>query len=558
MSKFKVYGFACVFLILLTISLFYPSLQFSFVNYDDPQILTSNRLVKNFDLYSMFFKPSPQVASGDYLPLTVLSFAIENYFFEMNPYTFHLSNLILHTINVLLLFLFLLKLTTNNKMAFVSAAIFAIHPLHIESVAWVTERKDLLCALFFLLSLLTYLKIKECEGENKNRGHLWVICFSTFILAVLAKAMALTLPLLFILIDFNCGKIKVSNKVLFLLAAIGFTLFHIHLHGIYDKGNLFYLGGPEEIMLGALSAIGFYLSRAVYPINLSVLYENPRGVLKSGEIIVAFLIFGTLLWGVLKASAANRKWIVFGLVFFIISILPTLQFFPYGTGFIFADRYFYLPSIGLFLSLSFLFLSLFKNEHFQKGILCLVFIGFFGLSNQRLSVWKDSETLWKDALAKFPNSSIALTNLGAVRYSQGRKSEAESLFKKSIDLNHDQPSAHSNLGVLYVSRGELELAIREYEQALALRPQSSLFHYNLGNVNVASGRIAQAIKAYTRAVEIDSQYVAAYFNLGSVFAQQRRWQDAIQIYEKILSFDPTQTRARENIKAITEIAKESH
>ncbi len=306
-------------LVLVVVAFTYATaLQNDFVNFDDELILLENKPVKDFDIYTIFTKPLAE----DFVPLTLLTFAIEYKFFGLKPFIYHLDNIILHLLNCILVFFLIIELSgEDTRMSFISSLLFGIHPLHVESVNWVAERKDVLSCFFYLLSLLVYLRYSKTKKVSFYWG-----AFIFGAMAILAKSFALTLPFVFLLIDYYQG-VKIELKIIiekiplfivsFLSILIAWPLLHVmsNTESAISIQNIIYV----------VPAFCFYISRSVLPVGLSVLYET--GATRIG--FLAYVITGLVIWGInefVKTHQSRKNLIIFGLGFFLISGLPACQF----------------------------------------------------------------------------------------------------------------------------------------------------------------------------------------------------------------------------------------
>ncbi|MDP8298650.1 MAG: glycosyltransferase family 39 protein, partial [Candidatus Tantalella remota] len=420
--KNKILIFYILGIAIVTAVAFLPALSNQFVDWDDPAYVTENESVQvlSADNVKKFFTRS-YVAS--YCPLVMLSYAAEYSIFGPNPFVYHLTNYLLNICITLLVFVFIYMLSRNHKVAFITALIFGVHPVHVESVAWIAERKDLLCALFYMIAVTVYLVYLK---DKKVKWYLF--CFIAAVLALFSKAMAVTIPLVFLLIDYYRGrkidKVLFLEKIPFFGIALIFGLVNIYFQKLSGATELV---ASLEVKLYFLSkVILFYLYKILVPLNLSAIYPyhsvDPTHIVQIKYYLAAVLVLIALV----AASARWSKKTVFGSAFFLITVLPVLKIIPVGDAFA-ADRYMYLPSIGLFYIFAVFVNWILKSEFCQRQvrrigvyvILAVMVVSLTGMTWQRCLIWKDSSTLFSDVVSKYPTASIAYNNLGTFYAEKG-------------------------------------------------------------------------------------------------------------------------------------------
>jgi len=531
-------GLAVLFLVLVTLISYYPALYNDFTNWDDDRFLTQNPLVQRLsarNIKQMFTSAHHEY----YGPLFFLSFAVEYRFFGANPFHYHLDNVILHAANAILVFFLLYLLTERVPLSLVAATIFAVHPIHVESVAWVTERKDVLCGLFFLLSLIFYLLFRK--GSRRH----YLLCLLFFICALLSKPTAVMLPVILILLDFLLGERQsprtLLNKAPFFLIAVIFAYITIAT----QRESAMPGAGPAGAIgnfLVAARAVVFYIEKTILPLALSAHYPFPTefsfaearyyGSLIALVIIAAFVLF----------SLRYTRRIFFGFAFFIAMLLPVLQIVRVGD-LAAADRYMYLPLIGpayIFALVidRWVFLPERQGNVLRAGVIVLLAAMFFALGNltyRRCKVWKNSLTLWSDVLEQFPESAPALLGLGkyykAMAVIENRDeniAEAEKFLKKLYELYPDRRSAVTNLASLYLFEEKPALSIPLYEKAVRLYPDSPEARLYLANAYSFFGMYRQARKEYMFLVEDREKELEAYLNLAKIAAAEKDFTSAIE------------------------------
>jgi len=526
-KRFKVLILICLLLV-VTLSAFIPSLKNGFTNWDDDILLTGNKLIRNLSwqgLREVFTTPF----YGLYHPLVLVSYALEYHFFKLNPLAYHTTNLTLHLINCLLVFWLISLIGADAQIAFITAMLFAIHPIHVESVAWVSERKDVLYALFFLSSLIGY-----ASYLKNHKIKYYCISLFAFFFSLLSKSMAVTLPFLLFLCDYllkkRLDKRCLIEKAPFFILGLVFGIINI-----YAKCSTGAVTQEPWVsfnnFLAANHRLVFYLLRTIFPVNLFYLYQhhfNTAGLL---PIIFWFspIIVLILIMTVVFLSRYSRK-ITFGSMFFLVTILPTLPLMNVGYA---ADRYTYIPLIGLFYLFGEGFAWLSKNIKRIKLFLYLflvIIMGLlFALTWQRCKVWKDSLSLWDDALKYNPAHPLLFVKRGIAYADKGLYDSAISDYNKALGINPNLVEAYYDRGITYSQKGEFDNAISDYTRAVSLNPNFSAAYINRGVAYAKKGEYDKSLSDYNRAIEINRDYPEAYYYRAlSYFSKKeydKAWQD---------------------------------
>jgi tetratricopeptide (TPR) repeat protein len=522
-----------------------------------------------------------------YLPLTILSYAVEYHFFGLAPAVYHATSLILHLGNCLLVFWFILMLRANLTAAFITALLFGIHPLHVESVAWVSERKDLLCTLFFLAALISY----RYYNRKAMSPALYSLSLLFFLCALLSKAMAITLPCVLLLCDyFNQRawnrKLLWEKVPFFLLAAIfaAVALYAQHsLGGVRNQPSVSLL----ETMAIAGYGLVFYLAKILVPLNLSCLYPYPNMAQGLPVSFYAAAVLALVLLAAVACAVRYARTISFGALFFLITIAPVLQLVPIGQAMA-ADRYTYIPAIGLLYLAAEGFSRLWGSggEAARKRNRLLLAAAIFTcamlcvLTWQRCLVWKDGVTLWNDVIRNYPLDPVAYHNRALALKDAGDYERAIADFTTALSISPQFIDAYNNRGLAYKNKkefkkaladfdtalslspryakawcnrgltctviGEYQRAIADLNQALALDPQFAIACYNRGNAYAAIAENDRAIADYTQALSIDPCYAEAYNNRANLFLKEKLYDRAIEDYSQALKYKPGFTTARYN------------
>lgn len=546
-------------IIVITFFSFYSSLKNDFVNWDDDWYVTQNLLIRELSWKNIkqIFSPSaytnldtPQL----YVPLVTLSYAFEYHFVKLNPFIYHLTNLVLHLLNCLLVFLLFLLLSHNISIAFIVAILFGIHPLHVESVAWITERKDVLYAFFFLSALICYIYYLR---NMKIRFYYLVVVF--FILSLLSKPLAISLPFVLLCFDYFLeGKWesrKILEKVPFAVLIVLYLALGQFLSNKYlriDTCNTLL-----ERFLVSNYALLFYIYKTFLPLKLSCLYPLPikTGNLLPLQFLVSPFIVITLCLLVIYSLKYTKK-IVFGFLLFLLIIFPALQFFPTGHAMV-ADRYMYLASIGIFylvaIFINKLYEKIAKNRRFKAAILVIFLILIIGIlsivSWNRCRIWKDSIVLWNDVLKNYPNIATAYNSRGAELLERKQYNKAYSDFIKTLSLDPSYYEAYFNLANLNSAKGNYNEAIRLLSKTLQINPDYIRAYDLLVILYGRIGKHSQVIDICKKLIKIKPDYVNAYVNLSGAYGNLGDFQEAIVYGEKAVSINPKSGLAHLNLAA---------
>jgi len=551
-----------------TFAAFLPTLQNQFVSWDDDKNFLENPHYRGLGWTQLRWMWTTHL--GHYIPLTWMTLGLDYLLWGMNPVGYHLTNLLLHAANAVVFFFVVRRLLARALpspsehgyalavSSGVAALVFAIHPLRVESVAWVTERRDVLSGLFYLLTILLYLRARE--REERGRGWYW-LSVAAFVCALLSKSMVVNLPVVLLILDVYplrrlggaVGWLSESarrvyvEKIPFVLLAAGASAIALMAQLSHDTMvSVVQLSGLGRLAVSAYG-LSFYLWKMVAPVNLSPLYELPPTVnpwappfLLSYGVVVA--ITAIVLAFRRRVPGLPAAWVAY-----IVVLLPVLGIFQSGPQ-IAADRYTYLASLGWAILVSAGVLSHWRRRPFLfTGLAACVLFGLGILTWNQVQVWRDSEKLWTHALATYPKSSIAENNLGNVRADQSKLAEAIEHYRQALDINPEHASAHYNLGNVLAQQGMLAEASEHHRQALRLKPDYADAHNNLGNVLAQQGMLAEASEQYQRALQIRPDDADAHNNLGTALAQQGKLSEAVDHYRQALEIKPDFAKAASNL-----------
>jgi tetratricopeptide (TPR) repeat protein len=521
--------------------------------WDDDVYVTENKLLTTPDgLTRIWFSlDSP----SQYFPLVYTSFRLEHALWGLHPEGYHWVNILLHTVNALLVWRLLGLLRVPG--AWLAAAIFALHPVQVESVAWITERKNVLMGLFFLLTLLAWVKFVEASSSQKWRYY--GLALLLYALALFSKTTACTLPAALLLILW-LKKTRINGRRLaeiapFVALGIAMGLVSVWWERYHQgtQGELFEIGLPERFLVAG-RAFWFYAGKLLWPVNLTFSY--PRWTVSASNPLDYAWLLATAAAAAVIYFARNYlgRGPEVAALFFVATLSPLLGFimlYTFRYSFV-ADHYQYLASIGPLalaaagITRAFDFLG--EKRRVLQGAVSGALLGLLGLLSWRqCAMYTDLDTLWRTTISKNPKSWMAYNNIATNLARNGRLQEAIAHFLKTFELNPRHSDAHYNLANVLRRLGRVDEAIVHYEKALEINPRNALAHYNLAAVLGPRGRIDEALAHYEKAVEINPRYVEAQYNLANSLQRHGRLDEAIVHYNKALELNPNNAAAHHNL-----------
>jgi tetratricopeptide (TPR) repeat protein len=536
--------------LLLTFFCWLGALENGLTNWDDEGYITKNALMElPFPSLKAHFS---EYIMGNYHPLTTLSLHFNKIFWENPVKGYHLSNLLLHLLNTLLVLLLVKQIPGVSRFALGSALLFGIHPLHVESVAWVSERKDVLYSSFFIGALFL-----QALWLNRKIP-LLLYCpglIFLFILSALSKGVAVSLGPLLLLNLWYWGRIQDKKEWLVpgivLLLSIGVGLIAIAAQQSSDSIKSL---GDSSLWLRpfyTLFALSAYLGKIFLPIRLSCFYPYPNAqdwLLWVGSLGIVALIATLIL-----KKQSLPKLFIWGLVFFFINVLPVMQILPVGEA-LYADRYTYLALIGIVIAAWGIIPEKIKNGTAGLALLLLVSLAFAYLTRQRIPVWKDSLSLWNNMIQTYPDGYfVAYNNRAIALHEQKRYAEALRDFDKAISMYPQYKDALYNRGTSRAEIGDKEGAIVDFTAAISLQPDFQLAWYNRGNSYAMLGKMEEAEKDYLEAVKLNPKYPEAWTNLGNVYGMRKESAKAEAAYTHSIQLQPDNAQAFNN-RALSRVA----
>ncbi len=533
-------------LMVLTYIAFSPSMKNNFTNWDDPVYVYENSMVMSAQ--TQWGKIFSEPVSLNYHPITMLTLAwnyqqAEKKNGKIDPYIFHLWNVLIHLLSVALMFTFVFRLSNSNWfIAIFCAALFALHPMHVESVSWISERKDVLYVFFFLLSCISYLKYKE------NNNYLWLgLAITFYMLSVLSKAVAVVLPVVLLLIDFNAAR-KISTrqiieKIPFLLLSLyfGWKAYSIQATGAIAKPEA--VSFFQQITFGSWGAL-MYVVKFFVPVKLSAFYPYPN--LTDGGSIPAEYFLGFLIWPLAAAAIyiGYRYYLplLFGVMFYFITIALVLQFISVGSA-IMADRYSYLPYLGLAYPIAHFLYDMYQKKTTLKTPVFAATAAFFiflSISTYaRTQVWKDNISLWSDVINKYPTVEVAYKNRGNYYGKElGKLNESYADYMVLKRMKSKDTKVYSNMGNVYGMRQQPDSSIWCYNKAIELDANNEEAYINRGITYSMMKQYDKAIADFNEAERIKGATTALLQNRAYTYVAAGKYTESLSDYNKLISLRP--------------------
>jgi tetratricopeptide (TPR) repeat protein len=525
-------------LFFITIAVHILMLKNNFTFYSDDTYVLQNPIVKHFSFENiklMFLS----YFDGHYHPLTLLSLAINYAMSGDNAISYNITNLLIHSSNVVLIFIFIKLLFKRSDFAFVVALVWAVHPLHVESVARITDRKDTQYVFFLLIALINYIKYKSC-----NNNKLLIYTMVAFLLSLLSKGQALILPLIIVLIEFYLHKIE-NTKIDFKTVSY-FIPISIAFAFLAYRAQLFtgYLSQTEDVSVAQMifypsNILSSYIYKLFIPINLSAQYTIPKITEISKQyylLLIPFLLLISLLFSLIK-----KQYIYFfGILFYLITVSIMLRFIPIAENFM-PDRYNYLPSLGfcIIMAQAYFYISQkIKSANIIKYI-GLSYLSFFALlSFLRVPVWKDGLSVWQDAYKNYPQDTDVLQNIGELNLAKQQPNLAIPFLQKSIAADSLNILARFSLYKSYKALSENEKAQKELIHILRLKPKTANQFSNQAIVFSQFGMYAKAIELNNVSMQKHPLFIKFQVNDIGFLLYNMEFEKALQKTDNLLSSNP--------------------
>jgi protein O-mannosyl-transferase len=559
----------CIFLVISTFAVYGQVQDHDFLNLDDPVYVSHNSMVQaEFTLESVVWAFTTSL-DGNWFPVTWLSHILDYQLYGLNPQGHHLTNLFFHIVNALLLFLVLSRMTGALWQSGFVAAMFALHPVNAESVAWISERKNVLSTFFWILTIWAYMRY--AQKKNIKRYMLVGILFA---LGLMSKPMLVTLPFVLLLLDYwPLGRFQLKNKTtkliqrenhtalsrlilekfpLFILSAGSCitTIIAQRSNGAVESLDLISL---ETRIINALVSYFRYLETMVWPNRLAIIYPHPGNALPAWQGVFFGVILVCITIAVIQ-RVRQMPYLAVGWFWYLGTLVPVIGLVQ--VGFIaMADRYMYIPLIGIFIMIAWGLPQLVAKWHHRNKVLTLAagiwVTALMVLTWVQVGHWKSSITIFEHAIKvtdkKYPNFAPVHDNLGIALHQQGKTEEAISNFRTAIALQPKYPLPHSNLGLALFRKGAINEAISQYKIAVKIKPDFEQAHSNLGSALLYKGKVKEAISQYKIAIKIKPNYAASHSNLGNALLAEGRTEEAISQYKMAIKLNPDLAEAYNNL-----------
>jgi len=557
-------GVLVLLLLLATAAVYAPVRHFDFVNYDDPEYVTANPHVQSGLTWRNVIWALHTGHASNWHPVTWWSHMLDAQLFGAAAAGPHLVNLFFHLLNTGLLLLLLFRLTGAFWRSLGVAAFFALHPLHVESVAWIAERKDVLSACFGLLATLCYVGRVEWQraGNARAAAKYYGLAWLLFALGLMSKPMLVTLPLVWVLLDYwplarlnfsaprgflpALGKLLAEKWMFLAASAVSCVItFRVQQAGQAVR-SLEAL--PLDVRVETVFMAGQqYLTKLLWPANLACLYPHPGHWPGMKVAIAAAALLGITLW----ALGNGRRWrfLPVGWFWCLGMLVPVIGLVQVGQQYM-ADRYTYLPAIGIFILVSWGTAALVDRWRAlwlpASAVGLAVLVACSLQTRRQLGYWQDSGALFQHALAVTSDNFTAYNNLGQYRFAQGDSAAAIAAYQKALEIHPGYAVALNNLGVAYSARGEFAAAIQTFETALQMHPDAAELHYDFGNTLVRCGRWEEGVREYQQAVQL-APSARTYNNLGVALTRQKQWAEAAISYRHALELEPGNAEVLNNL-----------
>jgi tetratricopeptide (TPR) repeat protein len=601
-ERFRSPPLLCLLLAVATFVVYLPALRNDFVNYDDSDYVTANLHVQTGLTWENIKWAFTTGHASNWHPITWISHMLDSQLFGQDAAMHHFVSVLFHVANTLLLFLLLRQITGAIWRSVIVAALFALHPLHVESVAWASERKDVLSAFFFFLTLMAYGKyVSSLEGgggekseirnpksetisKTEKRKHstgrtrhiplFYIFTVTLFALGLMSKPMLVTVPFVLLLLDFwplrrvqlATFNLQPSTFVRVIVEKLAFLLLSAASSAITFKVQQHGGAVSTTISLGARVANAVvsyvhYILDMFWPSHLSVLYPHPGTwptLQVAASAVLLLIVTATVIF-----SFRKHPYLPFGWFWFLGMLVPAIGIVQVGIQ-CRADRYTYLPLVGLFVMLVWGVEELVQrfavtpddsttqpierpSPAFVTGLCLLCVFGCAAITSRQIGYWRNSETLFRRAVQVTQKNYLAYNNLGFYLSNRGEVAEAMENYRRALEIKPDYEDALNNLGYAYANQKKYPEAIAEYEAALRIRPNHPEVHNNLGNALADVGRVDEAIAHYMSTLRQKPEHADAHNNLGVALSMKGRYAEAIDNFHAALRYKPRDASAHSNL-----------
>ena len=551
MSSYVGRYLACGVLLVLVVFTFHSDLGNGFTDYDDNIYVTQNTQVQQGLTWENIGWAFRSTEAANWHPITWMSHMLDCSLFGPNPMGHHLTSLLFHAVNTALLFMLLGNMTGAMWRSFFVAALFGLHPLRVESVAWVAERKDVLGAFFWLLTMFAYANYaSESKVQEPRSKVFYGLALLCFVLGLMSKPMLVTLPFALLLMDYwplrrfddrKPVRLFLEKVPFFLLAIAGSAItFIVQRNG----GAVSTSSSFGARFANALVSYCRYVGKLFYPVDLALPYPRPDHWPAVTVLRAAFIV------GVISLIAIGLRkrhgYVFVGWYWFLGTLVPVIGLVQAGTQAM-ADRYSYIPSIGFLLLIVWSFYDITRRWFWLRTTalafaVAMIFL-CIALTRLQIGYWKDSESLFRHAIEAIPDNWKAHDKVGVTLAKKGMTDEAIGHFQQALRIEPSDYMAYNDWGIALLDKGQFDAAIDRFQEALKLNPRDASAHYNWGLALAYQNHLNEAGAQFQEAVRLDPRHINAQFNWGLAFLREGQVEEAIERFQEALKLDPNHARA---------------
>ncbi len=514
----------------------------AFVSFDDPIYVTENPQVRSGLTWSGLVWAFTTFHDSNWFPLTWLSHMLDCQLFGLDSGWHHLTNVGLHALSTLMLFVVLRRMTGARWRSGMVALLFAVHPLHVESVAWVAERKDVLSALFWMLTLWAYASYAARPGRARYALALFLFC-----LGLMAKPMLVTLPVVLLLLDLWPLRrgVRILEKLPFFAASLASSVVAYIAHQAGGAVASFDIVPLAIRCENALITYTVYVLQSFWPARLAVFYPYSLQSLVVPAIFAGIALCAVTVLVVL--AFPQRPYLAIGWFWYVVTLVPVIGLIQTGAQSR-ADRYTYIPMIGLSLAVVWEIAERLQPwPRFRVALAAAVTAACMTLTGIQVQYWRDDISLYQHAVAVVHDNYVAYFNLASALDAQGKTDEAIAQLREAVRVRPNYVPARAELGQLLARAGHPDEALSELQTAVKLRPDDSVAHFRLGSVLGTLGRTSDAAAEFSQAVRLQPENADAHYNLGIALAQEDRVQEAAREFDATVRLRPDDANARFNL-----------
>lgn len=527
------------------------AVNFPFVNFDDPLYVLDNQMVKkglSMDSLLWAFTDSMYITNF-WVPVTWLSFLFDFQIYGLFAGGYHFTNIIFHSLNACLVFALILKISKSRVAAFTGSLLFALHPVHVESVAWVTERKDVLSCFFWLIATIFYLKYCEIK-----RPKYFFLTLAAVLLGFMSKPIMVTIPFVFLILDFwpakrldiqQLNKTNIKNnfrllteKVPFFAMSFFFSFFAYYTQSAGSSiAPLSNISFTVKVLNSLISYVS-YLKNLALPVNLAAIYPYPYNPSIS-HALIAIIILAIITYLAIK-NHRSHPYIIAGWLWYLGVIFPVIGIVVIGPHAM-ADRYLYIPAIGIYLIVGIIVGKIYDQHYkikpFLIVVLCIFFssLGFAG--HRQVMFWKDSETLFRRAISVTKDNVLAYNNLGVELSDQGKTDEAIYYYRSALKIYPDFPDFNNNYALELKKKGDIQGAYKHFNKALENNPNLIQARSNIALMLSESGKTDEAKKHLFEIIKQKPDYIQPYHQLARILLEENEYKKAMEVLSKALDID---------------------